>query len=247
MSHNNPILDELSAAEPAFIRKCATPFSFAHGDRLADVGAPIEYVIFPQSGLISMVVALEGGEQIEAAMIGSTGALGASAGCGATHWVSTAVAQIAGQGLRIGAADIAALVQNRPALRNVLFAQEQYLLAQAQQMAACNARHHIPARLCSWLMRAHDAIGRDEFFVTQEFLAQILGVQRASISLIAGALQEDGLIRYRRGRVSIVDKEGLARKACECYQALSRHHHRLFPSEAVKTPDLCESGVGSAL
>lgn len=232
-SYNNAILDALSASDPEFVKECVTPFSFVHGDRLAEAGAPIEHVLFPQSGLISLVVELNTGEQIEAAMIGRDGALGASAVHDAPLWVSTCIAQIAGQGLSMRAADLVALTQRHQSLRSQLYAQEQYLLVQAQQMAACNARHHIPARLCSWFLRAHDVVGCGDLHVTQEFLAQLLGVQRASISLIAGALQEEGLIQYRRGRLSILDKDGLAGRACGCYQTLRNHHRQQFRAEAV--------------
>ncbi|MCK9916040.1 Crp/Fnr family transcriptional regulator [Microbacteriaceae bacterium K1510] len=226
-------MDALSASEPEFVKERATPFSFVHGDRLSETGSPIEYVFFPQSGLVSLVVVLSTGEHIEAAMIGRDSALGAGVAYGAPFWVSTCVAQIAGQGLCMSAADFVTLMQRDPGLREQLYAREQYLLVQAQQMAACNARHHIPARLCSWFLRAQDVIGHGDLYVTQEFLAQLLGVQRASISLIAGALQEDGLIQYRRGRLSILNKDALAERACGCYQTLRNHQRRYFQGDDV--------------
>jgi len=232
-SYSNAVLNALSASDPEFVKEHATPFSFVHGDRLTEAGAPIEYVFFPQSGLVSLVVVLNTGEHIEAAMIGRGSALGAGVAYGARFWVSTCVAQIAGQGLCMSAADFVALMQRDPALRAQLYAHEQYLLVQAQQMAACNARHHIPARLCSWFLRAQDVIGHGDLYVTQEFLAQLLGVQRASISLIAGSLQEEGLIQYRRGRLSILNKDALAEKACGCYHTLRNHQRRHFQAEAV--------------
>jgi len=234
-SYNNAILDALCASEPEFVKECVRPFSFVHGDRLAEPGAPIEYVFFPQSGLLSLVVELNTGEQIEAAMIGRDGALGASVVHGAPLWVSTCIAQIAGQGLCMDAADVVALAQRHQSLRSQLYAQEQYLLVQAQQMAACNARHHIPARLCSWFLRAHDIIGHGDLYVTQEFLAQLLGVQRASVSLIAGALQDEGLIQYRRGRLSILDKDGLSAKACGCHERLRNHQRQQFRADTVES------------
>lgn len=232
-SYNNAVLDALSASDPDFVKERATPFSFVHGDRLTECGAPIEYVLFPQSGLVSLVVELNSDEHIEAAMMGRDSALGAGVAYGAPFWVSTCIAQIAGHGLCMSAADFSALMQRDPALRASLYAHEQYLLVQAQQMAACNARHHIPARLCSWFLRAHDVVGHGDLHVTQEFLAQLLGVQRASISLIAGALREEGLIQYRRGRLSILNKDALAEKACGCYQMLRNHQRRYFRPEAV--------------
>ncbi len=230
--YHNTLLDAFSAAEPDFVRERAVPFSFAHGDLLVQAGQSIEHVYFPQSGLISVVVGLSGGEHIEAAMIGHDGALGASVACGATSSVNTAFGQVAGHGWRLAAADVVTLADENRALQNLLFRHEQFLLAQAQQTAACNARHHIPARLCSWLMRAHE-FAQGEIYVTQELLAQILGVQRASISLIASTLQDAGLIQYRRGRLSILDKPGLAQRACECHQVLHDHRHYLFHAQPV--------------
>lgn len=234
-SFNNVILDALSAAEPDEVTRRLVPFSFVHGNVLGEAGKPIEHVYFPQSGLISIVVALNGGERIEAAMVGSNGVLGASVIFGANLSINTGFALIAGRGLRMKAEDLVSLAQTNRTVQALLFRHEQYLLAQAQQTAACNARHHIPARLCTWLMRAQDLALQNDLHLTQEFLAQTLGVQRASISTIAGALQDAGLIHYRRGRVAIMNKEGLAQKACECYAALRGHHLRLFKADGTTT------------
>jgi CRP-like cAMP-binding protein len=231
--YKNVVLDALSAADPEFVRERAQPVSFAHEDVLAEAGKPIEHLYFPQSGVISVAVDLNCGDRIEAAMIGCDGVVGASAACGAEFAISTAFVQIAGQGWRMAAADVAALAEKSRTVYLLLVRHEQFMLAQAQQMAACNARHHIPARLCSWLMRAQDLSAQNDMLVTQEFLARTLGVQRASISLIAGALQEAGLIQYRRGRVAIVDKDALADKACECYQALRTQRRRLFHIDRI--------------
>jgi CRP-like cAMP-binding protein len=119
------------------------------------------------------------------------------------------------------ATDLEAILAHDEQLRSTLFAYEQFLLAQAQQTAACNARHHIPQRLSSWLLRARDATRESELLLTQEFLAQMLGVQRASVSMFAGQLQDKELIRYRRGRVQVMNCDGLASEACECHAVLS--------------------------
>lgn len=234
-SYRNAILDALSAAEPGFLEGRLTPFSFVHGDVLVRAGKPIEHVYFPQSGLISIVVELGGGERIETAMIGHDGVLGASVVFGADLALNTGVAQIAGQGWRMKASDLVLLVEKSRSIELLLFRHEQYVLAQAQQTAACNARHHIPARLCTWLLRAQDVSAQPDLYLTQEVLAQILGVQRASISLIAGTLQDAGLIQYRRGRIVIINRQGLAGKACECYRTLRQHRQGLLHAEDAST------------
>ena len=110
-----------------------------------------------------------------------------------------------------------------------LFAQnEQFVLAQAQQAAGCNAKHKIPGRFSTWILRASDATGADVLHLTQEYIAQMLGVQRASVSVFAHGLQDEGLISYRRGNIRILDREALERRACGCYGALRALRHRIF-------------------
>lgn len=226
--YKNSLLDALSAAAPGFMDGRLASFSFTHGDLLCVAGDVVEHVYFPTSGLISLIVDLSGGERIEAAMIGRDGMLGAGFAFGGNVSVSTGFGQIGGSGWRMAAGDLVALARDNAAVWSLLFRHEQYVLAQAQQTAACNATHPIRERMCSWLLRAHDLAPETDLYLTQEFLADILGVQRASVSLIAGTLQDAGIIQYRRGRVSILDKQALVQNACECYRALRRHQQRLF-------------------
>ena len=122
----------------------------------------------------------------------------------------------------------AQLLERDETIRATLFAHEQFMMVQAQQTAACNAKHTIPQRLSTWLLRARDVAGADELLLTQEHLAHMLGVQRASVSGFAGQLQDMDLIRYRRGRLSITDVEGLTHQACECHSRLAAFHGKLF-------------------
>ncbi len=114
----------------------------------------------------------------------------------------------------------------------LLIRHEQVILAQAQQSAACNAIHKVEARLARWLLRTRDLAGTDLLLLTQEYLAEMLGVRRSSVSLVAHTLQEAGLIRYSRGNIKINDLEGLREVACECYQTVKSHHDRLFGKKA---------------
>lgn len=136
--------------------------------------------------------------------------------------------QIAGSGFAIRASDLIELADDSPSLTELMFRHEQYLLAQAQQSLACNARHKIPQRLATWLLRARDAADSNRLYLTQEFLAQMIGVQRASVSTVAGKLQDDGLISYRRGQIEILDEKKLNDAACECRQAVRMQYRRLF-------------------
>jgi CRP-like cAMP-binding protein len=201
---------------------------YVHGDMIGKAGDPIVDVLFPSSGLISVVVGLKGGDLVEAAMVGCDGVVGGGAVFGAKQHLGSSFAQLPGSGWTMRAADLGALLERDDQLRATLFSYEQFLLAQAQQTAACNARHHIPQRLSSWLLRARDATRENELLLTQEFLAQMLGVQRASVSMFAGQLQDKDLIRYRRGRVTVMNADGLSHEACECHLALSDLRRRLL-------------------
>ncbi len=229
--YHNHILSFLHHRFPDFVGHRARQLAFVHGDVIGETGRPIEYVFFPSSGMISVVVDLRDGDRVEAAMVGRRNAIGASVAFGGLTHLNTSFAQLPGSGWSLKAADVIDLANRDGDVRNILYDNEQYLLAQAQQTAACNARHLIPQRLATWILRASDASGGEELTLTQEYLAQMLGVQRASVSMFAGALQDKGLIFYRRGRVKVLDRQALEHQACECYAALRHQHARL--SEAV--------------
>jgi CRP-like cAMP-binding protein len=234
---DNRLLDSLSQSSPDLLRHGLKPIDFVHGDLLAEAGSPIQHAIFPRSGLISVVVDLQEGDRIEVAMVGPAGALGGAAIFGPAQHMGTAFAQLPGRAWAMRVEDLIDVATAYPEFRRMMFAQEQYLLAQAQQTAACNAKHTIMHRLCSWLLRAHDTGGTGELLLTQENLAQMLGVQRASVSMFASQLQEKVVIQYRRGRMHIADADGLASHACECHSALRQQHKRVF-AEAVEADSL---------
>jgi CRP-like cAMP-binding protein len=215
------------------LRNRLRAIDFVHGDVLAEAGMPIEYVIFPRSGLVSTVVDLLDGDRIEVAMVGADGAIGGGVAFGASNWTCTSFAQLRGSAWLLKSAEAIEIANENAEFRQQLFMQERYNQTQAQQTAACNAKHTIMRRLCSWLLRAQDAIGSRELLLTQEHLAQMLSVQRASVSMFASQLQEQGLIHYRRGRVQIIDRAGLAGHACECHAAIRRQHEELCGVEEI--------------
>jgi CRP-like cAMP-binding protein len=226
------------------LRNRLTSIDYVHGDVLVESGAPIERVIFPRSGLVSLVVDLADGDRIEAAMVGYEGAVGGAVAFGAINHLCTGFAQLPGSAWVMKVADLIDFAAADRDFRNALFAEEQFLLAQAQQTAACNAKHNIPQRLGSWLLRAQDMVSTDELLLTQEHLAQMLGVQRASVSMFASQLQERGLIHYRRGRVHIVDPRRLASEACECHASLRQQRARLFGESLEDTSAAADALVG---
>jgi|SRR6185312_12953486 len=219
--HQNLILTALLKRHPEAARRL-TRMDFVHGHLFGRVGEPIDHAVFPATGMISVVVQLAEGEMVEAAMVGRIGVVGGSVAFGGMQHISTSFCQLPGTAYLLPAAELAALAREDDAMRSIIFAHEQFMQLQSQQTAACNARHAIIKRLGTWLLRAKDVTGNSEMFLTQEFLAQMLGVQRASVSVFAGRLQDMELISYRRGRLAILDEAGLAHEACECHARLAQ-------------------------
>jgi CRP-like cAMP-binding protein len=199
-----------------------------HKTVLFETGDTVERVYFPHSGIISLVVALVGGETIEAAMIGRDSLVGGSSALDGKIALNKAIVQIAGNASVMSVDQLREVADASVSFRTTLTRHEQVLFAQAQQTAACNVTHDIEARLARWLLRSRDITGSDDLEFTQEFLGQMLGVRRPSVSLVASKLQEAGLIKYRRGTVTIANLEGLKGAACECYATINNHYTRLL-------------------
>jgi CRP-like cAMP-binding protein len=195
---------------------------------VAETGQPIERVYFPHLGVVSLIVEMEEGDLIETAMVGRDGAANAASALDGGISMHRGIIQVAGSASVINPDTLRSIADEFSPLRSLLIRHEQVLLAQAQQSAGCNASHTIEARMCRWLLRMRDLAQSDELKLTQEFLAQMLGVRRTSVSLVAGTLQRAGLINYRRGQIRIVDVEGLRNASCECYGKVQQHYERLF-------------------
>jgi CRP-like cAMP-binding protein len=193
-------------------------------------------VYFPHSGIISCVVELIGGGAIETGMIGNDGAFGASQALDDKVSLNHVVIQIPGSASVIDSDRIREAADELPAFRGLLLKYEQFFLAQVQQTAACNAVHNVQQRTCKWLLRMHDLAGTD-LPLTQEFLAQMMGVRRTSVTDVAGELQKAGMISYSRGRIHIRDLEQIRQWACECEPDIRSHYRRMFQSnEADVSP-----------
>lgn len=188
-------------------------------DILHEPGQPIAHVYFPLSGVVSLVVVLKGGEAVEVATVGNEGLVGLPVFLGAQHAPLKAVCQVAGQALRMRSELFRHALDEHPELPGLVRRYAQGLLEQIAQTTACNHVHSVQARMCRWLLRTHERVGADEFHLTQELLAQMLGVRRPSVTVAAGELQKAGLIDYRRGRIRIVERARLEALACECYEA----------------------------
>jgi CRP-like cAMP-binding protein len=199
-------------------------------------GGPVDAVFFVETGMMSLLVTLEDGEQVEAGIAGPEGLIGLPLVYGNSHSLSEARVQMEGTALRIGAAAFRAEMDRSGAFRALLLRYALAFYAQVTLTTACNARHAIEHRLARWLLTAHDRAGADEFPMTHEFISLMLGVCRPGVTIAAGMLQKAGLIHYARGRMAITDRPGLEAASCECYHTVRHEFARLLGPGAAKLP-----------
>ncbi len=223
----NFLLNRLSPDLLAEMAPHFTTADLAAGEVLAETHQRIDTVYFPHSGIISCVVELAGGGAIETGMIGRDGVFGASQALDDKVSLNHVALQVASRMSVVPSNRFRQLVDQLPPLRMLVLNYEHFLFAQVQQTAACNAVHDIQARACKWLLRMHELVGA-QLPLTQEFLAQMMGVRRTSVTAVAGALQDAGMITYRRGNIQIVSIERLRQSACECHNDIKSHYERLF-------------------
>ena len=207
------------------------PVQFVQEHALYRAGERVTQVWFPESGLVSYLVP-SGGARIEIAMVGHESVAGIAAALADPVAVNTAIVQMSGQGYALDAALLRNAADRHPDLRAALLRHHEAAFVQVQQAVVCNVVHTIDERLARWLMRAYDLTGRATLELTQEFLSDMLGVRRASVSAVAQSLQEAKFIAYRRGTIQILDRDGLRAAACECYGVVKRHYERLVKPHA---------------
>jgi CRP-like cAMP-binding protein len=195
---------------------------------LVEAGAPLTHIYLPHSGVISLLVSLSGEQRVEIAMVGRDSLFDAAAALDGWTSLTDVIVLLPGTASIVSIADFRVAAARSFAFRTLLARHGQALLAQAQQTAACNASHSVEARLSRWLLRARDLCGSESLPLTQEFLAQMIGVQRNAVSIVAHALQQAGIIRYSRGHIEITNLEGLSETSCECYDAVKLQYDRLL-------------------
>ncbi len=211
----NVILSKLKPSDQERLQSSLMHQHLEEGRALANAFEPIGHVYFPLSGLLSFVVDLPGGGAIETGMVGRDGVFGASHALDERLALNRTTVQMPGEAFSIPSSDFTRIVLDMPDLRKFTLGYEQFFLAQVQQTAACNALHTVLQRMCRWLLRIQYLVG-DEFPLTQEFLSQMIGVRRTSVTTVAQQLQAAGLIEYKRGQMSVKDREGIRSWACEC-------------------------------
>jgi CRP-like cAMP-binding protein len=190
-------------------------------------GETLTHAYFPHCGIPSLVARLKGGQSVEAAMVGRDSVFGASAALGDPTALNDTVVQLPGSASILEIARLRAVAEQDSQFRALLIRHEQTLFVKALQSSGCNAVHSVESRLAHWLLRARDLAG-DTLDLTQENLSQILGARRSGVSIFANTLQRAGLIRYSRGHIEIISREGLGVMSCECYEVVKRRCDKLL-------------------
>jgi CRP-like cAMP-binding protein len=198
--------------------------SLSQGTVCYEPGDRIDRVYFPISGMISLLVTGSNGEIVETGIIGREGAAGLQSALGERRSYIRATIQIPGHFAVISAAHFERVVSNSAPLKDLVFHYVETRWAEAQQIAACNAIHSGSPRLCRWLLQAADCTGSDHVPLTQEYLADMLGMRRTTVTLLAQELQERGAIRYSRGRITLLDRKMLEASSCDCYEAIKHEN-----------------------
>ena len=197
-------------------------------DILYEPNGPIPHVYFPLDGVVSLVIIMDAGFSLEVGIIGNEGMVGTPVFLGCQSSLTRAISQVAGDALRMETKVFQEEMLRRGALYGLVQRSTQAMINQISQSTVCNHRHSVKKRLCRWLLMSHDRVGTDEFPLTHEFLAQMLGVCRPTVTAAAGSLQTAGLIRYHRGRVTILDRKGMEAASCECYGVVAEELDRLL-------------------
>jgi len=218
----NQILAQLGRDDFQRLQPELEDVSLSFKQKLYEQNDSIEWVYFPESGVISLVKILSEGGPVETATVGNEGMVGLSVFLGLQVAPVRAFCQVPGRAKRLRADVLVAERQRSAKLTDLLLRYSGAIVAMLSQSVACNRAHSVEKRLCRWLLMTHDRVGTDEFPLTQEFLAQMLGVRRPTVNIAGRAVQKAGLISYRRGRISIVDRKRLEDASCECYAEI-RH------------------------
>jgi CRP-like cAMP-binding protein len=219
-SLSNKLLATLSRNDFRLLLPHLSPVQLAQGEVLFETGAEVDQVYFPVSGMVSLVVVMGDGRAIETGTVGREGVVGAMSGLGLHFAGVRAIVQLPAFASRIASTALRSAVAKSKPIANLCVQYNEELLEQARVTAACNAVHQVDARLSRWLLQTRDRAESDTFNLTQEFLAEMLGVRRSSVTEVASKIQASGAIGYSRGNIKIIDLEALKAIACECYEKL---------------------------
>lgn len=226
-TQTNRLLELLDPEARAHIVSVAELVGLTHRQVIFDIDQPIPHVYFPLCGVVSVVSAVTSGEAVETATVGPEGMTGIAVLFGADQMSCQAFCQVPGRAYRIPTHVLREEVDRDPALRRLLGRYALSFLSQTSQTSACNRLHSMRQRCARWLLQTHDRVGGDTFALTQDFLAQMMGVRRATVSEVASELQRAGLIEYSYRQITVVDRPALERASCECYRIITAEYDRL--------------------
>ena len=224
----NHILAALPAAEFDRLAPHLELVPLPLGEALYESGGRLQHVYFPTTAIVSLLYVLEDGASAEIAVVGNEGVLGIALFMGGETTPSRAVVQSAGYGYRLKAQILKQEFNRAGPVMHLLLRYTQALITQMTQTAVCNRHHSVEQQLCRWLLLSLDRLSSDALTMTQELIANMLGVRREGVTEAAGKLQRDGLIRYSRGRIEVIDRPGLEKAVCECYAVVKKEDDRLL-------------------
>ncbi len=205
------------------------PVAMPLGEVLYEAGGTLSHVYFPTTAIVSLLYVMESGASAEIAVVGCEGVVGISLFMGGESTPSRAVVQSAGEGYRLSAAAVKEEFNQSHPVMHLLLRYTQALITQMSQTAVCNRHHALEQQLCRWLLLSLDRLQGVDLIMTQELIANMLGVRREGVTEAALKLQHLGLIRYSRGHITVLDRPGLERRTCECYAVVKREYERLLP------------------
>jgi CRP-like cAMP-binding protein len=220
---DNKLLAALPRSQFNLLVPHLTTTTLGQGVVVYETGDEVDQVYFPHNGMLSLLAVMRDGKAIETATVGREGVVGAMAGLGLYTSLVRVVVQLPLTATKITAAQFRKAVVASDAIRDLCIHYNEVLLTQARVTAACNALHPVEARFCRWLLQSADRAASDTVTLTQELLAEMLGVRRTSVTEVAGKMQNEGVITYSRGVIRILDRDGLERLSCECYRTLIDH------------------------
>jgi CRP-like cAMP-binding protein len=227
--HQNHLLDALPVGDYERIAPHLELIPMRLGEVLYEPGVRLRHVYFPTTSIVSLLYVLEDGASAEIAIVGNEGMLGISLFMGGDTTPSHAVVQSAGHGFRLKAELLKTEFGRFGPTMHLLLRYTQALLTQMAQTAVCNRHHSVDQQLCRWLLLSLDRLSSNELSMTQELIANMLGVRREGVTEAAGKLQDAGLIRYRRGKITVLDRPRLEARSCECYKVVKTEFDRLLP------------------
>ncbi len=225
---NNRLLAALPEQDYGRLARALEFVNLSLGETLYDSGEEMPYLYFPSSSIVSLIYTTESGSTAEMGMVGRCGVVGISAFLGGGTTPNQAVVQLAGGAFKIKARFVRDEFARGDSLQRILLCYTLSLLTQISQIAVCNRLHTFEQRLCRWLLFCHDCVMKDEIVLTQEIISHLLGVRREGVTVTAGRLQDAGLIGYSRGRIRILNRLGLEKNTCECYEVVKNEYERLL-------------------